>query len=121
MLIKSLSFMNYKKYKEPTEISLEDFAGRIGILGNNGSGKSSLLDVITISLFGVDAVTGKKEHLRTQGVDKDMVKLRFEFKHTGRDFIIEREFKGVNLTPKANLFELIDDAVALLATSAKDS
>ena len=120
MLIKSLSFMNYKKYKEPTEISLEDFAGRIGILGNNGSGKSSLLDVITISLFGVDAVTGKKEHLRTQGVDKDMVKLRFEFKHTGRDFIIEREFKGVNLTPKANLFELIDDAVALLATSAKD-
>lgn len=90
MFIKGISFFNYKKFKKPTEISFEDFTGRIGILGNNGSGKSSLLDVIPIALYGVDAVTGKKEHLRTQGLVKDTVKLRLEFAHMGKNFLIER-------------------------------
>lgn len=120
MIVKNLSFMNYKKFKEITELSLEDFSGRIGILGNNGSGKSTLLDVIPIALYGVEAVTGKKEYLRTHGVEKDMVKLRFEFEHDGREFIIEREFRGANLTPKANLFEIVDGVAVILATSAKD-
>lgn len=121
MIIKGMSFMNYKKFKEATELSLEQFAGRIGILGNNGSGKSSLLDVILIALYGVEAVTGKKEHLRTQGLDKDLVKLRLDFEHCGKHFIIEREFRGTNLTPKASLFEVVAEIPQLLATSAKEA
>lgn len=121
MIIKGMSFMNYKKFKEATELSLEQFAGRIGILGNNGSGKSSLLDVILIALYGVEAVTGKKEHLRTQGLDKDLVKLRLDFEHCGKHFIIEREFRGTNLTPKASLFEVVSEIPQLLATSAKEA
>lgn len=121
MIIRGMSFMNYKKFKEATELSLEQFTGRIGILGNNGSGKSSLLDVILIALYGVEAVTGKKEHLRTQGLDKDLVKLRLDFEHCGKHFIIEREFRGANLTPKASLFEVVSEIPQLLATSAKEA
>lgn len=120
MFIKGLSFINYKKFKEGTELSLEEFTGRIGILGNNGSGKSSLLDIIPIALYGVEAVTGKKEHLRTQGLEKDLVKLRLDFEHGGKSFIIEREFRGSNLTPKASIFEVVIEVPHLLATSAKD-
>ena len=119
MFIKGISFFNYKKFKEPTEISFEDFTGRIGILGNNGSGKSSLLDVIPIALYGVDAVTGKKEHLRTQGLVKDTVKLRLEFAHMGKNFLIEREFKGANLTPNAGIYEYVEEVPHLIAQSAK--
>lgn len=121
MFIKGISFFNYKKFKEPTEISFEDFIGRIGILGNNGSGKSSLLDVIPIALYGVDAITGKKEHLRTQGVEKDAVKLRLEFEHTNKNFIIEREFRGANLTPKAAVYEVLDEVPHIIAQSAKET
>ena len=119
MIIKGMSFLNYKKFKEPTELSLEEFSGRIGILGNNGSGKSTLLDVIPIALYGVEALTGKKEHLRTQGLEKDLVKLRLDFEHGGKHFIVEREFKGANLTPAASIFESVLEVPHLLATSAK--
>ena len=31
MIIKGMSFMNYKKFKEATELSLEQFAKKLGL------------------------------------------------------------------------------------------
>lgn len=123
MKLKKISWSNYKQYKESGELLLEDLEGTIGVLGNNGSGKSSLLRIIVIALFGIKGAKEKKEFLRTHGVEKEPVFLRLEFEHdknvNGKNiptsYIIEREYRGVNLTPKASFWELIDGYPSLLA------
>lgn len=49
MILSRLSLKNFKKYKE---FSLEFNDGLVGIIGKNGSGKSTIFEAICFALYG---------------------------------------------------------------------
>jgi len=103
---------NYKKYQNFT---LEFAEGLTGIIGRNGSGKSTVFDAITFALYG--DVRGEKETIRNAKADeKDAVCVTLLFEIEGLNYKVVREMRGKSLTAKAHLYDGDD---ALIAESAK--
>ena len=103
---------NYKKYQDYT---LEFTEGLTGIIGRNGSGKSTIFDAITFALYG--DVRGEKETVRYAKADaKEAVKVTLEFEIDGESYKVVREMRGKALTAKAHLYDGDD---VLMAESAK--
>jgi len=112
MILTSLQMQNYKKYRDFTL----DFAeGLTGIIGRNGSGKSTIFDAITFALYG--DVRGEKETLRhAKAGEKEPVIVTLVFEIDGREYKVVREMRGKSLTAKAHLYDGED---RLIAESAK--
>lgn len=112
MILTSLHMQNYKKYKD---FSLDFAEGLTGIIGRNGSGKSTIFDAITFALYG--DVRGEKETIRYAKADaKEPVKVMLEFEIEGKSYKVVREMRGKALSAKAHLYDGDD---VLLAESAK--
>ncbi|WP_409200980.1 AAA family ATPase [Methanobrevibacter sp. DSM 116169] len=97
MIFNKLTLKNFKSY-EDTEI---DFNRGISVVvGENGAGKSSILEAISFALFKQH--TGKKieDLVRSGSQDKGM-SLSLEFSSNGKDYEVKRE-KG-NSTLKSML------------------
>ena len=112
MILLSLRMQNYKKYRDFTL----DFAeGLTGIIGRNGSGKSTIFDAITFALYG--DVRGEKETIRhAKAGEKEPVIVTLLFEIEGREYRVVREMRGKSLVAKAHLYDGDD---ALIAESAK--
>ncbi len=81
MILTSLHMQNYKKYRDYT---LEFVEGLTGIIGRNGSGKSTIFDAITFALYG--DVRGEKETIRNAKADeKDAVVVTLVFEIDGSE------------------------------------
>ena len=103
---------NYKKYQD---YILEFSEGLTGIIGRNGSGKSTIFDAITFALYG--DVRGEKETIRYAKADvKDAVCVTLLFEIEGKSYKVVREMRGKSLTAKAHLYDGDD---ALIAESAR--
>lgn len=100
MRILEISLRNYRVFEE---VDLELPARVIGVFGENGAGKSSLLESIAFSLYGVDAARTRKQEIRTHGVLTDC-EVRVAFEHAGQQFEIRRTIKGRGHTPEAELY-----------------
>ena len=50
MRLNSLSMKNFKKYRGAVKVEFQD--GLTGILGGNGSGKSTIVEAIAWALYG---------------------------------------------------------------------
>ncbi|GIT97996.1 AAA family ATPase [Sulfurovum sp. TSL1] len=112
MILTSLHMQNYKKYQDFT---LEFVEGLTGIIGRNGSGKSTIFDAITFALYG--DVRGEKETIRNaKAGEKDTVSVELLFEIEGLNYKVLREMRGKSLTAKAYLYDGDD---ALIAESAK--
>ena len=112
MILTSLHMQNYKKYQDYT---LEFAEGLTGIIGRNGSGKSTIFDAITFALYG--DVRGEKDTVRyAKADDKEAVKVTLEFEIDGESYKVVREMRGKALTAKAHLYDGDD---VLMAESAK--
>jgi len=112
MILISLYMQNYKKYQNFT---LEFAEGLTGIIGRNGSGKSTIFDAITFALYG--DVRGEKETIRHAKAEvKDAVSVTLLFEIEGKNYKVVREMRGKSLTAKAYLYDGDD---ALMAESAK--
>ena len=112
MILTSLHMQNYKKYKEYT---LEFNEGLTGIIGRNGSGKSTIFDAITFALYG--DVRGEKETIRHARADeKEIVAVTLIFEIDGKSYKVTREMRGKTLVAKAYLYDGDD---ALVAQSSK--
>ncbi|WP_050748032.1 AAA family ATPase [Sulfurovum sp. NBC37-1] len=112
MILTSLHMQNYKKYRD---FSLDFAEGLTGIIGRNGSGKSTIFDAITFALYG--DVRGEKETIRYAKADvKEPVKVTLEFEIDGESYKVVREMRGKALVAKAYLYDGDD---VLLAESAK--
>jgi exonuclease SbcC len=98
--ILEISLRNYRVFEE---VDLELPARVIGVFGENGAGKSSLLESIAFSLYGVDAARTRKQEIRTQGVLTDC-EVRVAFEHAGQQFEVRRTIKGRGHVPEAELF-----------------
>ncbi len=112
MILTSLHMQNYKKYKEHT---LEFNEGLTGIIGRNGSGKSTIFDAMTFALYG--DVRGEKETIRhSKSDEKEIVAVSLMFEIDGKSYKVTRQMRGKTLVAKAYLYDGND---ALVAESAK--
>jgi exonuclease SbcC len=96
--LRSLSLRNYRVYRE---LDLEFPDGLVGIYGPNGSGKSTLIESIRFALYG-ESRTDKAE-LRSAGVREDL-RVELVFEHEGNAYEVRRQLKGLNLTPKVEVY-----------------
>ncbi|MEX0816889.1 MAG: SMC family ATPase [Gaiellales bacterium] len=100
MRILELSLRNYRVFEE---VELELPARVIGIFGENGSGKTSLLESIAFALYGVEATRTKKQYIRTHGILTDC-EVRLVFEHAGHQHEVRRSIRGRGHMPEAELY-----------------
>lgn len=111
MILSSLQMENYKKFQN---YRLDFVEGLTGIIGRNGSGKSTIFDAITFALYG--DVRGEKETIRYAKVgEKETVSVTLDFEIDSMEYRVVRELRGKALTAKAKLYkdgdELLSDGV----------
>lgn len=103
MRVSYLELRNYRRFKE---LKLQFPDGVIGILGLNGSGKSTIIEGLAWALFGnVDEVVRtSRESVRRAGASPgDTCSAILEFELGGVEYRIEREMGGKSLTMKASI------------------
>lgn len=96
MTLKTLSLQNFKRYAS-FEMTFEE--GLCGILGRNGSGKSTIFEAVFFALYGEYK---NKELLKTSGVEGN-VKVELCFNINEKEYTIIREFRGRVMTAYASL------------------
>lgn len=86
--------------------------GVFGIFGKTGSGKSTILDAITLALYGKVERSKQNIDFVNTNSSKTVVSLEFNIYHSGKDrtYLIRREFakkkNGKETTASAQLMEL---------------
>lgn len=96
MTLKTLSLQNFKRYAS-FEMTFEE--GLCGILGRNGSGKSTIFEAVFFALYGEYK---NKELLKTSGAEGN-VKVELCFNINEKEYTIIREFRGRVMTAYAML------------------
>ncbi len=99
MILERISLENFKRY-ERFEMDFE--SGLCGILGRNGSGKSTIFEAVFFALYGESQ--GKKELLKTSNSAGNL-KVVLEFSIEDKSYRVTREFRGRALTAYAALHE----------------
>ena len=108
MIIQKLTMKNFKQYRDQV---VEFPEGLTGIIGRNGSGKSSLFEAIIMALYGEIPFT--KDYLRSSGAgEKEPVSVELAFEIEGKDYRVIREYRGKNLAPKGQLYRGNGELVA---------
>ena len=114
MILLNLKLENFKKYKN---FKIDFSLGLIGIIGKNGSGKSTIFEAILFALYGELKNKAYKEIIRNSDAstkDAVVVELIFEFENC--EYKIIREFRGKALSANAKLYKNED----LVCTGARD-
>ena len=103
MILCNLKLENFKKYKT-FEIEFEQ--GLVGIIGKNGSGKSTIFEAILFALYGELKQRGWKETIRnSSATTKDVVSIELMFEFDGVEYKVIREFRGKALSANAKLYK----------------
>ncbi len=112
MILKKLQLKNFKQYGK---LELDFREGLVGVVGKNGSGKSSIFEAILLCLFG--KISLDKNHYKSSWVEqKESVSLELTFEVQGKNWRVIREFRGKALAPKAGLYNQKDEMVATDST-----
>lgn len=113
MILTNIKLDNYKKYPS-FFLAFEE--GLTGIIGRNGSGKSTIFDAIVFALYG--EVRGQKENLKNaQASEKENVSVALEFEIDGKSYKVVRKLRGKSQVAKAYLYH---DDDALLSEGVKE-
>ena len=103
MILSRLKLENFKKY---SSFEIEFGEGLIGIIGKNGSGKSTIFEAILFALYGEAKTRGNKELLRNANAsDKDAVVVELEFEFESVLYIVAREFRGKAMSANAKFYK----------------
>ena len=88
MRLNSLRLCNFRQHAD-TFITFDN--GLTGIIGANGSGKTTILEAIAWALYGQDAARGKKETIRSlRAGPSARVKVELDFELGGHRYRVER-------------------------------
>ncbi|NOR57886.1 MAG: SMC family ATPase, partial [Sulfurimonas sp.] len=103
MILSKLHLENFKKY---TTYDIEFGEGLIGIIGKNGSGKSTIFEAILFALYGEFKNRGNKDIIRNANAStKDAVVVELDFEFESVEYKVQREFRGKALSANAKLFK----------------
>jgi exonuclease SbcC len=101
MHLNRLSIRNFKKYRR-IEIEFQD--GLTGIVGGNGTGKSTIVEAIAWVLYGSKASTIKREFIKnSRSGENDSVEVVLNLGIGNHELSISRGMRGKNLAPEATL------------------
>ena len=109
----SLSIAGLHSFREKQEIDFLSLyeAGVFGIFGPTGSGKSSILDAITLALYGkVERATNSTQGIMNHAEDEIQVSFTFELRNASgtHRYRIDRTFKRTgDITLKTTLCRLL--------------
>ena len=101
MFLNRLVLKNFKKYKN---FEIEFKEGLTGIIGKNGSGKSTIFEGILFALYGELKTKNFKEVIRHSYSDEN-VEVILEFEYQGEEYKIKRNLRGKALNHKAELYK----------------
>lgn len=103
MILSKLHLENFKKY---VTYDIEFGEGLIGIIGKNGSGKSTIFEAILFALYGEFKNRGEKELVRNaNATTKDVVVVELVFEFESDVYRVVREFRGKALSANAKLYK----------------
>ena len=106
MRIKRLSFKNIGSYgNNLTVIDFPESAKVIGIIGENGNGKSFIQDAVCLALFGNPYRKIKKSEL-TNRINKNGLYVKLEIVVNNIEWTIERTLKDVKIFKSGKEIEL---------------
>ncbi|MBO7667102.1 MAG: SMC family ATPase, partial [Firmicutes bacterium] len=123
MIPVSLEFSGLNSYREQQSIDFSDLMsqGLFGIFGVTGAGKSTVLDAMTLALFG----QVNRAPSRTQGIinaRENRCRVRFVFGLSGHSYAAERVFERVKGDPyscTARSCRLVEDGSLVLADKSR--
>lgn len=99
MHLNKLVLRNFKKYRR-AEIGFQD--GLTGIVGNNGVGKSTIVEAIAWALYGNKASAIKRDLIKNSSAkDTDSVEVSLSLNQGKQEITILRAMKGKSLTADA--------------------
>jgi exonuclease SbcC len=102
MLLNKLVLRNFKKYRRAT---IEFQEGLTGIVGSNGSGKSTIVEAIAWALYGNKASSIRRNLIKnTHANENESVEVTLLIRQDNKDIKIFRNMKGRNLSPDATLY-----------------
>ncbi len=91
VLLERLVLTNFKRFRE-AEIHFRD--GITGIIGNNGTGKSSIVEAILFALYGVKGSGVNSDYIVSSFAGPhDFCEVRLDFSLGGSEYSVYRKFK----------------------------
>jgi exonuclease SbcC len=104
MILDRLELVNFKRFRHE-EICFRD--GITGILGNNGTGKSSLVQAIFFALYGVQATGIAADYIVSSFASpKEKCEVRLDFRIGGDEYAVVRTFKkGKTVSHDASFYK----------------